>query len=343
MKRVDRPVYSASRNSSSSQQSPSSASSNSGSPSDQGSGTPNQTVENNSAEKVAGINPESPSLNESVTISEQTESSDSASNKEDQAITSNSSEPDLSSSETEQTMQTQTTDESVPAPLPSDPNNSPENKLSTALPDTLQKNETPERFHADRLKSLPVGTDAELPDYDPETQLVFKGEVYEKDEDIEYKEKIRFIPNYSVFVNDSIAYERLEELADLLKEYPDKKVRIISHAGWDEGAEMDEGEKDYQIHPYTFERIKIHYGRGRKVYGQTLYNLGLENEEHLAKIERLGLPDVTEAEIGKLLRARALEVKETLVKKFGVRKQQIVTAMGSFDRVNEHIVEFKIK
>ena len=359
VKRSARPVYSASTSSKnstslSSNSTSSNSNSNSNSPSEESSSQSNSVPQPSTSDSLSiqAVNEvDAPSLRVAVPITDslqiQTISAQQSNTTSQSSTTSLPPQgPNSQVSTPNSSSQSNETARSNPPTEVAQTNNStiltspeqPQTSSTTInpLPTVQQKQDS-----IALLTGADVNLDHELPDYDPETQLVFKGKVYEKDEDIEFNETIRFIPNYSVFVNDSLAFSKLEELANLLKEYPDKKVRIISHAGWD--VEMEEDVKDYQWNPYTGTDVRILYGRGTDVYAQTIYGLGLENVEYLEKIESLGLPDVTEAEVGKLLRARALQVKSTLIEQYGVNKKQIVTAVGAFERVNEHIVEFKVK
>lgn len=195
-----------------------------------------------------------------------------------------------------------------------------------------------EPISVEKISGENTNLKAKILKYNPKTQLVFKGKVYQRDETIVFNEKIKFIPNYSVYINDSIAYSRLQDLVDLLKQYPEKEVIIISHAGWD--ASVAEDLKDKQLNPITGQEEKILYGRGPEVYSQIIF---VNNMGQLELVKERDLPDISLVRVSDILRERAKLVEETLIEKFGINKGRIRTALGAFERLNEHIVEFKIE
>ncbi len=172
-------------------------------------------------------------------------------------------------------------------------------------------------------------------------KIIFREKEYNVDEDIKFNQFIHFIPNHNVPLYPDSAKQKLSDLAWLLKTHPDKRVYVTGNVGWDNFDESDENRFKYQMDDWgNFRRII--YGRGPEVYGQTLYGLGLNDPDHIRRIDELGIPHVTEAIVGDLMMSRARKVKELLIE-MGVNKKQIRTGLGEFFFSADRFVSFVIK
>jgi len=171
-------------------------------------------------------------------------------------------------------------------------------------------------------------------------QLKFRGEVYDKDERISFNQFIVFMPNHDIILNPGNANKKLDDLVRFMKAFPDKKVTVVGNAGWDNYNENDpDYYYDYQIHPYTFERIKIHYGKGPLVYGQTVY---VSDEGNYARLRAEGVRPVESVVLGEVMRDRAVRIKKLLIKR-GIDKKRISTSLGEFFKSDDRHVTFVIR
>ena len=211
--------------------------------------------------------------------------------------------------------------------------------------------------------------------YNPDNELVFESKVYKKDEDINFTANIEFVPNYAILLYKNSIEAELAELVKLLKEHPEKEVKIYGNGGLEvEEFETEEGihyqwvpeskvqnneseseiiptpqstvdEEDvfYQADPNSVfgKRERILYGSSSVVHKQTIYNIGNTDEHHLKRIKEEGKFPVSEAEVGKLLYARAKFVKDYLIEQ-GISKKRLKAYAGTYSPFANHTVFVQI-
>ena len=215
---------------------------------------------------------------------------------------------------------------------------------SPSTPDTLFRQTTIRQADVPELSSIELDTEIDLDqtvNIKPIKTVIYKGELFEFEEDVTFNERIYFIPNYDVFLNDRRANKKLKDLANLLLANPSVSVTIQANAGWDNPFESMAPK--YTENPETGEVFEIHYGTDPEVYSQTIYSLGLPVDSYEeSRILYLGIELVDKAVIGDLLEARNQTLKKELIE-LGVPSSQIFTRLGAFEKMNKHDVDFIVE
>lgn len=136
---------------------------------------------------------------------------------------------------------------------------------------------------------------------------------------INLNEYVKFIPYYDVFIDQELAEEKLEEVAELMKKHPNLKASLVGTASWHK-------RQRFQVNP-DGSKSPLVFGKGKDVYEQELI---VENHEDFEwHLEQAGIPKRETVRVGELIGSRAVAIRKVLISK-GIAPERLGVVYGQF-------------